>query len=62
MEAKTLLDKGHLTDGMVPKVETALDILDKGVSTVQIVSGLTPNALIDALDQKAGTALIPDPQ
>lgn len=61
-EAKTLLDKGHLTDGMVPKVETALDILDKGVSTVQIVSGLTPNALIDALDQKAGTALIPDPQ
>ena len=56
-EAKTFLREGRLTDGMMPKVETALSVLKKGVSVVQIVSGLTRNALVDALDEKAGTTL-----
>ena len=60
-EARSFLQEGRLTDGMVPKVETALGVLDKGVSAVQIVSGLTSNALLDALSEKAGTTLTPDP-
>ena len=59
--ARILLEEGRLTDGMVPKVETALSVLEKGVSAVQIVSGLTDHALVDALSDKAGTTLTPDP-
>jgi acetylglutamate kinase len=58
--ARILLEEGRLTDGMVPKVETALSILAKGVSAVQIVSGLTENALVDALKGEAGTTLTAD--
>jgi acetylglutamate kinase len=56
-EAKVFLEEGRLTDGMVPKVETALSVLEKGVGAVQIVSGLTRNALSDALSGKSGTTL-----
>ncbi len=58
-EARQLLQEGRLTNGMVPKVQTALGVLEKGVSAVQIVSGLTRNTLVDALDEKAGTTLTP---
>lgn len=58
-EARAFLEEGRLTDGMVPKVETALGVLEKGVSAVQIVSGLTSNALVDALNGKSGTTLTP---
>ncbi|MEE8347972.1 MAG: acetylglutamate kinase [Acidobacteriota bacterium] len=58
-EARSFLEEGRLTDGMIPKVETALSVLDQGVPAVQIVSGLTPNALVDALDDKTGTTLVP---
>ena len=56
-EAKTFLEEGRLTHGMVPKVETALSVLEKGVGAVQIVSGLSSSALVDALNGKTGTTL-----
>jgi len=59
-QARTLLEDGRLTDGMVPKVETALSVLAQGVSAVQIVSGLTDNTLVDALKGEAGTTLTAD--
>ncbi|MCH6569098.1 MAG: acetylglutamate kinase, partial [Acidobacteria bacterium] len=56
-EAKILLSEGRLTNGMVPKLQTALKVLEGGVEAVQILSGLKENALLDALEGKAGTIL-----
>ncbi len=42
--------------GARPK-PTALKVLEGGVEAVQILSGLKENALLDALEGKAGTKL-----
>jgi acetylglutamate kinase len=59
-EIQALLSEGRLTNGMVPKVQTALKVLEGGVGEVQIVSGLKEKALLDALEGKAGTRLTAD--
>jgi len=56
-EAKELLSQGRLTDGMVPKIETALKVLEGGVGSVQICSGLKENALLDGVKGTAGTMM-----
>ncbi len=56
-EIQALLSEGRLTNGMVPKVQTALKVLEGGVGEVQIVSGLKENALLDALEGRAGTMI-----
>ena len=58
-QARTYLQEGRITDGMVPKVETALKALEQGVPCVQIVSGLEKNALLQGLKDQAGTLLRP---
>lgn len=60
-QAKQFLKEGRLRDGMVPKVETALKVLQQGVGSVQILSGLKKNTLLEGLQGKAGTLLTPDP-
>ena len=59
-EIQALLSEGRLTHGMIPKVQTALKVLERGVEEVQILSGLKENALLDALEGKAGTKLRAD--
>jgi len=59
-EMRALLSEGRLTNGMVPKVQTALKALEGGVEAVQIVSGVKEKALLDALEGKAGTRLTAD--
>ena len=56
-EAKDLLSQGGLTDGMVPKIQTALKVLEEGVGSVQIVSGLKENALLEGVKGTAGTRM-----
>ena len=56
-ETQALLSEGRLTNGMVPKVQTALKVLQGGVGEVQIVSGLKENALLEALRGNAGTRI-----
>lgn len=56
-EAKTLLREGRLTNGMVPKVQTALKVLEGGVETVQIVSGVKENALLEGVRGNEGTQI-----
>ena len=56
-ETKALLSEGRLTNGMVPKVETALKVLEGGVGSVQILSGLKENALLDGVKGKEGTQI-----
>ena len=56
-ETKALLSEGRLTNGMVPKVETALKVLEGGVGSVQILSGLKENAMLDGVKGKEGTQI-----
>lgn len=56
-ETQALLSEGRFTDGMVPKVQTALRVIEGGVEAVQIVSGVKENTLLDALEGKAGTMI-----
>ena len=46
--ARAMMDDGHITGGMIPKVRSALEAIDEGVGTVRIVD-------LAGLSQGAGT-------
>ncbi|MFB3903656.1 MAG: acetylglutamate kinase [Acidobacteriota bacterium] len=56
-QARQYLQNGAFTEGMIPKVETALKALEHGVITFQVVSGTQPDALLQAIEKDAGTSL-----
>ena len=56
-QAYQYLAEGRFTNGMVPKIESALGVLERGVNSVQIVSGLQKRAIAESLTGKAGTLL-----
>jgi len=56
-QARDHMRDGTFTEGMIPKVKAALDVIDKGVASFQIVSGLRPNALTDGVESDAGTLI-----
>ncbi|WP_245294030.1 acetylglutamate kinase [Methylobrevis pamukkalensis] len=45
-EARALITDGTISGGMIPKVETCIDALDRGVEGVVIVNGKTPHAVL----------------
>jgi len=45
-EVRAMIADGSISGGMIPKVETALDALDKGVRAVVIIDGRVPNACL----------------
>ncbi|MFN0262304.1 acetylglutamate kinase [Tepidamorphus sp. 3E244] len=45
-EAKALIDDGTISGGMIPKVETCIDALQRGVKGVVIVNGKAPHAVL----------------
>lgn len=56
-EARRYLEKGCFTEGMIPKVETALKAVEQGVAAFQVVSGIEKDALLRAIEKDAGTML-----
>jgi len=56
-EARRYLAEGRFTEGMIPKVETAFKAVEHGVASFQIVSGIQPDALLQAIEKDAGTVL-----
>jgi acetylglutamate kinase len=56
-EARSLLLEGVFVDGMVPKVENAIRLLEKGVDAFQVLSGLQEGALAHCLESETGTLL-----
>ncbi|RPI25567.1 MAG: acetylglutamate kinase [Acidobacteria bacterium] len=56
-DARRLMQQGCFTEGMIPKVETALKAVEQGVTAFQVVSGIKPNALVGAINEDAGTLL-----
>lgn len=45
-DVESLITQGTISDGMLPKVECALEALAAGVSSVQIIDGRVPHALL----------------
>ncbi len=60
-EAKTLIADGTISGGMIPKVETCMAALARGVEGVVILNGKTPHAVLLELytDHGAGTLILP---
>jgi acetylglutamate kinase len=60
-EAKALIDDGTISGGMIPKVETCIEALDRGVEGVVILNGKTPHAVLLELftELGAGTLITP---
>ncbi len=56
-QARRYLEEGRFTGGMMPKISMVLNALERGVPAVQILSGLTPNALPRALAGQTGTLI-----
>jgi len=58
-EARRLMASGVIAGGMVPKVETCIEALERGVEGVVILNGKTPHAVLLELftDGGAGTLL-----
>ena len=60
-DVKRLIADGTITGGMIPKVETCVAALDRGVEGVVILNGKTPHAVLLELftDHGAGTLILP---
>jgi acetylglutamate kinase len=60
-EVKALIADGTISGGMIPKVETCIEALDRGVAGVVILNGKTPHAVLLELftDHGAGTLIKP---
>ncbi len=60
-EAQRLIDEGVITGGMIPKVETCFEALDRGVEVAVILNGKVPHAVLLELftEHGAGTLITP---
>ena len=60
-EARQLIAEGTISGGMIPKVETCIEALDRGVEGVVIVNGKTPHSVLLELftEHGAGTLMVP---
>jgi len=59
-EAQRLIADGTIHGGMIPKVETCIEALDRGVEGVVIVNGKTPHSVLLELftEHGAGTLIV----
>lgn len=58
-EAKDMIAKGVITGGMIPKIETCIDAVERGVEGVVILDGRAPHAVLIELftEHGAGTLI-----
>lgn len=59
-EAEALLRDGIATGGMIPKLQSIIDLLRRGVRSAHIIHGLTRNALLAEVftDRGTGTMIV----
>lgn len=59
-EARQLIDDGRATGGMIPKLESLISLLDRGVRSAHVIGGTDRNGLLSEVftDQGTGTMLI----
>ncbi|GHD14839.1 acetylglutamate kinase [Tianweitania populi] len=60
-EALRLIEDGTISGGMIPKVETCIDAIKRGVQGVVILNGKTPHSVLLELftEHGAGTLIVP---
>jgi acetylglutamate kinase len=60
-EARALIADGTVAGGMIPKVETCIEAIERGVEGVVILNGKTPHAVLLELftEHGAGTLIVP---
>ena len=60
-EARELIADGTISGGMIPKVETCIEAIVRGVEGVVILNGKTPHAVLLELftEHGAGTLIVP---
>ena len=60
-ECRAMIADGTIAGGMIPKVETCINAIDKGVEGVVILNGKTPHAVLLELftEHGAGTLILP---
>ncbi len=60
-DALALIEDGTISGGMIPKVETCIDAIRRGVEGVVILNGKTPHAVLLELftEHGAGTLIVP---
>jgi acetylglutamate kinase len=61
-QARTLIEDGTISGGMIPKIETAIDAVESGVRAAVILDGRIPHVLLLELftEHGAGTLIKPD--
>jgi acetylglutamate kinase len=59
-DAQHLIDSGRATGGMIPKLESLIDLLGRGVRSAHIISGTNRNALLAEVftDEGTGTMVV----
>ncbi|PYS98975.1 MAG: acetylglutamate kinase [Acidobacteria bacterium] len=60
-EARSMIVNGQATGGMIPKLESLIELLNNGVRSAHVIGGTTRNALLAEIftDQGTGTMLVP---
>lgn len=60
-QCKAMIRDGTIAGGMIPKVETCIEAIEKGVEGVVILNGKTPHAVLLELftEHGAGTLILP---
>jgi len=60
-QARELIIDGTISGGMIPKVETCIEAIDRGVEGVVILNGKTPHSVLLELftEHGAGTLIVP---
>ena len=58
-EAQALIDDGTISGGMIPKIESCIDVIAEGVEGVVIINGKVPHAVLLELftEHGAGTLI-----
>jgi acetylglutamate kinase len=58
-EARGMIENGRATGGMVPKLQSLIALLERGIGSAHVIGGTTRNALLSEVftDQGTGTML-----
>ncbi|KXJ99538.1 MAG: acetylglutamate kinase [Acidobacteria bacterium OLB17] len=59
-EARELISSGRATGGMIPKLESLISLIERGVHSAHVIDGRTPNAVLAEVftDEGTGTMIV----
>lgn len=60
VDARHLMESGRATGGMIPKLESLIDLLNRGVKSAHVISGSKRNAILAEVftDEGTGTMIV----